>query len=459
MERHGYEIDAYRLQERRPKVHPQGERANRRIFTRIDEPLSVVYDRLSKKGILRAKIYVYSLPPHGTDMRQYCSYCHLYGHRKDTCYDLKCAIQDLIDRGIITPAHPKYSAPKTSPAQPQASQADLFLQLLEEGRIKPLHRRAGADPVGPNLNKYCHYHQLHGHDTNECHALRWYPLPTNDQPNSKIYSTPEFHSRNPRSNTTNTYQRTSIGAGLGWNGEGMRHTIPIIDKRNRQGLGFDEKMGSKFMKKKSLTLNGQFVLQNNTEPFYEFPEPWCDLDKEKIHPGLEIFFAEARNEEFIKKWFDKKPVFKKDVDWADYLKQGVLKGLFSSISDYEARFDPITLITRIRTEVENDIRPETQEQFLLFSELYPFRSSTSDGYETDSSSSSQSSIHTLPDISYHEDINEVNCKHICVQEIDLDHDAFSNNEFFKEPKSCVTPMEESITVNIGTNNDVKEVKI
>uniref|UniRef100_A0A803MY15 Retrotransposon gag domain-containing protein n=1 Tax=Chenopodium quinoa TaxID=63459 RepID=A0A803MY15_CHEQI len=173
MERHGYEIDAYRLQERRPKVHPQGERANRRIFTRIDEPLSVVYDRLSKKGILWAKSYVYSLPPHGTDMRQYCSYCHLYGHRTDTCYNLKCAIQDLIDRGIITPSHPQSSVPETSPAQPRASQDDFFLQLLEEGRIKPLPRRAGVDPVGPNLNKYCHYHQLHGHDTNECHALRW----------------------------------------------------------------------------------------------------------------------------------------------------------------------------------------------------------------------------------------------------------------------------------------------
>uniref|UniRef100_A0A803MUY9 Retrotransposon gag domain-containing protein n=1 Tax=Chenopodium quinoa TaxID=63459 RepID=A0A803MUY9_CHEQI len=118
MERYGYEIDAYRLQERRSKVHPHGERANMRIFTRIDEPLSVVYDRLSKKGILRAKSYVYSLPPHGTDMRQYCSYCHLYGHRIDTCYDLKCAIQDLIDRGIITPAHPQSSVLETSPAQP-----------------------------------------------------------------------------------------------------------------------------------------------------------------------------------------------------------------------------------------------------------------------------------------------------------------------------------------------------
>uniref|UniRef100_A0A803N340 Uncharacterized protein n=1 Tax=Chenopodium quinoa TaxID=63459 RepID=A0A803N340_CHEQI len=137
MERHGYKIDAYRLQERRPKVHPQGERANRRIFTRIDEPLSVVYDHLSKKGILRAKSY------------------------------------DLIDHRIITPAHSKSNTPETNPTQPQASQADLFLQLLEQGRIKPLPRRAGADPVGKNLNKYCHYHQLHGHDTNECHALRW----------------------------------------------------------------------------------------------------------------------------------------------------------------------------------------------------------------------------------------------------------------------------------------------
>uniref|UniRef100_A0A803M2Q9 Uncharacterized protein n=1 Tax=Chenopodium quinoa TaxID=63459 RepID=A0A803M2Q9_CHEQI len=97
MKRHGFEVNAYRLQERRPHVNPQGEMANRRILTRIDKPLSVVYDRLSKKGILQVKSYVYSLPPHGTDMRQYCSYYHQYGHRKDVCYDLKCAIQDLID--------------------------------------------------------------------------------------------------------------------------------------------------------------------------------------------------------------------------------------------------------------------------------------------------------------------------------------------------------------------------
>uniref|UniRef100_A0A803N6Y8 Uncharacterized protein n=1 Tax=Chenopodium quinoa TaxID=63459 RepID=A0A803N6Y8_CHEQI len=119
----------------------------------------------SRKGIRRAKSYVYSLPPHGPDMRQYCSYCHQFGHRTDSCYDLRCATQDIIYRAIITPAHPKSNAPEKNPAHPHASQDDLFLQLLEEGRIKPLPRRAGADPVGPNLNKYCHYHQLHGHDT------------------------------------------------------------------------------------------------------------------------------------------------------------------------------------------------------------------------------------------------------------------------------------------------------
>uniref|UniRef100_A0A803MZD9 G-patch domain-containing protein n=1 Tax=Chenopodium quinoa TaxID=63459 RepID=A0A803MZD9_CHEQI len=204
MERHGYEIDAYRLQERRPKVHPQGERVNRRIFTRIDEPLSVVHDRLSKKGVL--------CQPMTNQTRK--STLHL-----DSIQEIQDPIPQTITRGL-----------------------QLMLKM-------------GYVP----------------------------------------------------------------GAGLGRNGEGMRHPIPIIDKRNRHGLGFYEKMVTKVMKRKSLTLNGQFLLQNDTEPFYEFPEPWYDLDKEKILPGLEIFFAEAKNEEFIKKWFDKKSVFKKDFDWADHL--------------------------------------------------------------------------------------------------------------------------------------------
>ncbi|XP_021752865.1 uncharacterized protein LOC110718341 [Chenopodium quinoa] len=209
------------------------------------------------------------------------------------------------------------------------------------------------------------------------------------------------------------------GAGLGRNGEGMRHPILIIDKRNCHGLGFDENMGSKVMKKKSLTLNGQFVLQNDTEPFYEFLEPWYDLDKEKILPRLEIFFAEARNEEFTKKWFDKKPVSKKDFDWVDHLKQRVLRGLFSSIFDYEVRLDPITLITPIKTEVGNNIRSENREKFPFFPKLYTFQSSISDGYETDSSSSSQSFIHTPPDIPYHEDIDKITCTDNDVKEVKI----------------------------------------
>uniref|UniRef100_A0A803MXN1 G-patch domain-containing protein n=1 Tax=Chenopodium quinoa TaxID=63459 RepID=A0A803MXN1_CHEQI len=157
MDRHGYEIDAYRLQERRPKVHPPGERANRRIFTRIDEPLSVVYDHLSKKGIL------------------------------------------------------------CQPMTNQTRKSTLPSESIQEIQ----------DPIPQTLTRGL---QL---------MLKMGYVP---------------------------------GAGLGRNGEGMRHPIPIIDKRNCHGLGFDENMGSKVMKKKSLTLNGHFVLQNDTEPFYEFPE-------------------------------------------------------------------------------------------------------------------------------------------------------------------------------------------
>lgn len=53
------------------------------------------------------------------------------------------------------------------------------------------------------------------------------------------------------------------GTGLGRSGEGMKYPIPICDKQNRYGLGYDPKNDSKPTKKPSLTLNGQFILQND----------------------------------------------------------------------------------------------------------------------------------------------------------------------------------------------------
>uniref|UniRef100_A0A803N430 Retrotransposon gag domain-containing protein n=1 Tax=Chenopodium quinoa TaxID=63459 RepID=A0A803N430_CHEQI len=148
MEQHGFDIDTYKLLNHRPRVNPCAETSERRSFTEIDEPLSVVYRRLHRQGLIRTKGYVCAIPPPEVNMERYCSYCSLFGHTTDSCYDLRCSIQDLIDRRIIDPIH-------TKPKRYQTTSSTTWSQ-----------------PYWSRPPKYCHYHQLHGHDTDGCHALR-----------------------------------------------------------------------------------------------------------------------------------------------------------------------------------------------------------------------------------------------------------------------------------------------
>uniref|UniRef100_A0A803N7Z3 Retrotransposon gag domain-containing protein n=1 Tax=Chenopodium quinoa TaxID=63459 RepID=A0A803N7Z3_CHEQI len=127
------------------------------------------------QGLIRIKGYVCAIPPPEVNMERYCSYCSQFGHTTNSCYDLRCSIQDLIDRRIIDPIHTRprtgHNLVRRFSSQQWSSQSAIFRGLLDEGAIKPLPRRPGASPIGVDLHKYCHYHQLHGHDTDGCHAL------------------------------------------------------------------------------------------------------------------------------------------------------------------------------------------------------------------------------------------------------------------------------------------------
>lgn len=291
---------------------------------------------------------------------------------------------------------------------------------------------------------------------------------------------PNISSQDPK---TNTFQPLTKGLqlmmkmgyipgeGLGRDGKGMKHPIPIMEKQNRYGLGYDPSKDLHVIKKPSLTLNGQFVLQHDTEPYYEFPEPWYDPVKKQRLPGLEIFFAEARDEELIKKWLYKEPKPKENIDWIEYLKQGVLRQLFTNFGN-EGNLDPMALTLPVNTRIEREgnVHLKNKEAYIPpvlgdpipkhLSNPHLTHSSASEGYETDSSSSSQSSLHTQSYYSENEDLECVNKpKYICMQEVNFDHNELSDNESFDEPKSCMMPIEESIVVNIGTDSSVKEVKI
>uniref|UniRef100_A0A803MX28 Uncharacterized protein n=1 Tax=Chenopodium quinoa TaxID=63459 RepID=A0A803MX28_CHEQI len=136
------------------------------MFTDEDLPEARPY---KNKGICMCN------PATEVNMKRYCSYCSQFGHTTDSCYDLRCSIQDLIDRRIIDPIHTRprtgHNLVRRFSSQQWSSQSAIFRGLLDEGAIKPLPRRTGASPIGVDLHKYCHYH-LHGHDTDGCHALR-----------------------------------------------------------------------------------------------------------------------------------------------------------------------------------------------------------------------------------------------------------------------------------------------
>uniref|UniRef100_A0A803N2H8 G-patch domain-containing protein n=1 Tax=Chenopodium quinoa TaxID=63459 RepID=A0A803N2H8_CHEQI len=302
MEQHGFDIDTYKLINHWPRVNPCAETSERRSFTEIYDPLSVVYRLLNRQGLIRTKGYVCAIPPPEVNMERYCSYCSQFGHTTDSCYDLRCSIQDLIDH---------------------------------EGVIKPLPRRPGASLIGVDLHKYCHYHQLHGHDTDGCHALRlrikhptslmtFDPLseemgrmtvnePLSPAPQSgrspgdkelfwiggdefvmttdgehtaatKVASIQSITPLGPLTKGPQLMMKMGYvpGQGLGRNNEGRRDPIPIVDKKNRHGLGYDPSHDFHIHKRSSLTLNGQFILQNDTEPYHEFPDPWYDFASQKI---------------------------------------------------------------------------------------------------------------------------------------------------------------------------------
>uniref|UniRef100_A0A803L9M4 Retrotransposon gag domain-containing protein n=1 Tax=Chenopodium quinoa TaxID=63459 RepID=A0A803L9M4_CHEQI len=75
MEQHGFDIDTYKLLVHRPRVNPCAETSKRRSFTEINEPLSTVYRRLHRQGLIRTKGYVCAILPPEVNMERYCSYC------------------------------------------------------------------------------------------------------------------------------------------------------------------------------------------------------------------------------------------------------------------------------------------------------------------------------------------------------------------------------------------------
>ena len=124
----------------------------------------MVYDCLRNQGIIQASAYVHYLPLPGTEMSKLCSYWRQFGHETDRYHDLYYKFQNLVDRGIISAT--EVSARKLLAHPQHESLVDIFHKLVKQSRIHQHPRGLGASPVGSNLNKYCQYHQLHGHGTN-----------------------------------------------------------------------------------------------------------------------------------------------------------------------------------------------------------------------------------------------------------------------------------------------------
>lgn len=55
------------------------------------------------------------------------------------------------------------------------------------------------------------------------------------------------------------------GTWLRHDGRGIEQPIPIVDKLNHFVLGYDPNNASHNIRKPSLTLNGQFILQGDTK--------------------------------------------------------------------------------------------------------------------------------------------------------------------------------------------------
>ena len=81
----------------------------------------------------------------------------------------------------------------------------VFEKLQGQGLLKPLEGKPlpHTPPPHINVNLYCHYHQLHGHDTDHCTRLRHeiqdlidsrkIPDPGKEQPNTHRNPLPNYH--------------------------------------------------------------------------------------------------------------------------------------------------------------------------------------------------------------------------------------------------------------------------
>ena len=82
-------------------------------------------------------------------------------------------------------------------------------KLLKQGLLKPLEPKPLPNPPPPylDMNRYCHFHQQHGHDTDNCVRLRHeiqdlidshkIPNPEKDQQNTHRNPLPNYHSVPP----------------------------------------------------------------------------------------------------------------------------------------------------------------------------------------------------------------------------------------------------------------------
>lgn len=144
--------------------------------------------------------------------------------------------------------------------------------------------------------------------------------------------------------------------------------------------------------------------------------------------------------------------------------------MFQFADPEERGFDPTTLMIPPSDHVSHDWSVECKMDngslnFELFlgnhQKIFPtspnHSSNSSDGYDTDKSSSSLSSLHTESDISDSETSNpDLTPEPIFIQNIEP---ALSDDELSDAPRTCMSPVEESVIVNIGSDSDVKEVHV
>ncbi|KDP30692.1 hypothetical protein JCGZ_16399 [Jatropha curcas] len=89
----------------------------KREFTDLGRPLSTVMRSCIKNGVLSRLPINPSRPIRGRFLNQDCEYHQCKGHSTDNCFQLKYAIQDLIDSGKVTKP-PEHSKPTCNTHRP-----------------------------------------------------------------------------------------------------------------------------------------------------------------------------------------------------------------------------------------------------------------------------------------------------------------------------------------------------